>query len=194
MNQLKIKVILASIRNGRFGDKPAEWITELAKKVEGFSVELLDLKDYELPMFAEAVSPAYVKGDYEKPEVNKWAEKIAEADGFIIVIPEYNHGYPPSLKNNIDYLAKEWVNKPVSFVGYGSVGGSRAVEQFRGVAIEMQMAPIRNSVHIMNPWLLTEKDGTLKAGVLDAYIWPAENMLTQLSWWGSALKEARNKK
>ena len=121
MNQLKIKVILASIRNGRFGDKPAKWITELAKKVEGFSVELLDLKDYELPMFAEAVSPAHVKGAYEKPEVNKWAEKIAEADGFIIVIPEYNHGYPSSLKNNIDYLAKEWVNKPVSFVGYGSV-------------------------------------------------------------------------
>ena len=193
MNQVKIKVILASVRDGRFGDKPAEWIAELAKKTEGFSVELLDLKDYELPVFAEAVSPAYVKSDYEKPEVNRWAEKIAEADGFIIVTPEYNHGYPSSLKNNIDYLYKEWNNKPLCFVAYGSTGGARAVQQLRQVAIELQMAPIRNSVHIMNPWLMTEKDGSLKTGILDAHKQTAENMLAQLYWWSSALKEARER-
>lgn len=193
MNKFKIKVILSSVRSGRFGDKPAKWIAELAKKVEEFSVELLDLKDYELPIFAEAVSPAYVQGDYEKPEVNKWARKIAEADGFIIVTPEYNHGYPPSLKNNIDYLYKEWNNKPLCFVAYGSTGGARAVEQLRQVTVELQMASIRNSVHILNPWLLTEKDGSLKAGVLDPYTQAAENMLAQLSWWTRALKEAREK-
>lgn len=193
MNKFKIKIIIASVRGGRFGDKPARWITELAKKVEGFSVELLDLNDYKLPIFAEAISPAYIKGDYEKPEVNRWAEKIAEADGFIVVTSEYNHGYPSSLKNNIDYLYKEWNNKPLCFVAYGSAGGARAVQQLRQVAIELQMTPIRNSVHIMNPWLMTEKDGSLKAGILDPYIQPAENMLTQLYWWSSALKEAREK-
>lgn len=195
MNQMKIKVILASIRNGRFGDKPAQWIFDLAKDVEGFSVELLDLKDYELPLFAEAVSPAYVQGDdYGNPKINKWAQKINEADGFIIVTPEYNHSFPSSLKNNIDYLYKEWNNKPVSFVAYGSTGGARAVEQLRGVMIEMQMAPIRNSVHILNPWLLTESDGSLKAGILDQNVKSAENMFAQLAWWAQALKEAREKK
>lgn len=191
---LNIKIILASVRNGRFGDKPAEWITGIAKEKEGLSVELLDLKDYSLPVFQEAVSPAYVEGKYESAEVNRWAEKIAEADGFIVVTPEYNHGYPSSLKNNIDYLYKEWGNKPICFVSYGSTGGARATQQLREVSIELQMAPIRSSVHIMSPWFLTEADGSLKAGALDAYTKSADNMLTQLMWWANALKNARNNK
>jgi NAD(P)H-dependent FMN reductase len=194
MNQLKIKVILSSVRDGRFGAAPAAWIIELAKKVEDFSVELLDLKDYMLPIFAEAISPAQVSGDYNKPEVNKWAQKIAEADGFVFVLPEYNHGYPSSLKNNLDYLYKEWNSKPMCIVAYGGAGGARAAEQLRTVALELQMAPIRNAVHIMNPWLLREADGSLKTGALDGYVKTAEGMLTQLTWWGWALKGARNKK
>ncbi len=189
---LNIKVILASVRDNRFGDKPANWIMEQVKKEEGVFAELLDLRDYELPIFAEGVSPAYVQGEYKTPEVNHWAGKIAEADAFIIVTPEYNHGYPSSLKNNIDYLYKEWNNKPVCFVAYGSTGGARVTQQLREVAIELQMAPIRNSVHIMAPWFLTETDGSLKAGVLDVYVKPAENMLAQLTWWANALKKARS--
>lgn len=188
---LNIKVILASVRQGRFGDKPAQWIVDIAKNTEGVSVELLDLKDYELPVFSEAVSPAYVTGEYALPEVNRWAEKITEADGFIIVTPEYNHGYPSSLKNNIDYLYKEWNNKPVCFVAYGSTGGARVTQQLREVSIELQMAPIRNSVHIMSPWLLTEADGSLKNGALDAYTKNAHTMLEQLIWWAKALKDPR---
>lgn len=194
MDKLKIKVILASVRNGRFGDKPAKWITELASQVEDFSVELLDLKDYSLPIFAEAISPSQITGDYGKPEVNKWAQKIAEADGFIFVTPEYNHGYPASLKNNLDYIYKEWNKKPLCVVAYGGTGGARATQQLREVSIELQMAPIRNSVHIMNPWNLVEADGSLKAGALDGYVKGAQNMLTQLSWWANVLKEARSKK
>lgn len=191
---LNIKIILGSVRDGRFGDKPAEWIKEIAKQREEFSVELLDLKDYQLPMFHEAVSPANVEGKYEKEEANRWAEKIAEADGFIVVTPEYNHGYPASLKNNIDYLYKEWNGKPICFVSYGSTGGARVIQQLREVSIELQMAPIRNSVHIMSPWFLTEADGTLKSGVLDTYVKSAENMLTQFTWWVKALKNARENK
>jgi NAD(P)H-dependent FMN reductase len=155
---------------------------------------LLDLKDYSLPIFEEAVSPAYVQGAYENPEANRWAQKIAEADGFIVVTPEYNHGYPSSLKNNIDYLYKEWGNKPICFVSYGSAGGARVIQQLRQVAIELQMAPIRNSVHIMSPWSLTEPDGTLKSGALDSYIKSAQNMFGQLTWWATALKNARDGK
>ncbi len=188
---LKIKIILASIRDNRFGDKPASWISEQAKAIEGMDAELLDLRDYQLPMFAEGVSPAYVEGEYKTPEVNRWAKKIAEADGFIIVTPEYNHGYPSSLKNNIDYLYKEWNNKPVCFVGYGSTGGARVIQQLRQVSTELQMAPIRNSVHIMSPWFLTNEDGSLKDGALDAYVKPAQGMLEQLAWWANALKNAR---
>lgn len=189
---LHVKIILASVREGRFGDKPAAWIYDLAKNHTEFSVELLDLKDYPLPMFAEAVSPAFVKDAYASPEVNRWAEKIAEADAFIVVTPEYNHGYPSSLKNNIDHLYKEWNNKPICFVAYGSMGGARAVQQLKEVSIELQMAPMRNAVHILSPWFLTEPDGTLKPGALDTYVQSAEHMLTQLTWWANALNTARN--
>ncbi len=190
---LHIKIILASVRQGRFGDKPAEWITTIAREKEELSVELLDLRDYSLPIFQEAVSPMRIEGEYGTPEINRWAEKIAEADGFVVVTPEYNHGYPSSLKNNIDYLYKEWNDKPVCFVGYGSTGGARVIQQLRQVSTELQMAPIRNSVHIMSPWFLTETDGTLKAGALDVYVKSAESMLAQLTWWADALKKARER-
>lgn len=191
MTALNIKIILASVRDGRFGDKPAKWIADIANEVEGFSVELLDLKDYSLPMFAEAVSPFYVLDKYSNPLINRWAEEIATADGFVVVTPEYNHGYPSSLKNNMDYLYKEWNKKPIAFVGYGATGGSFAVGQLRQVAIELQMTPIRNAVHINSPWNLVEKDGSLKSGALDKYANEARKMLEQLKWWAKVLQDAR---
>ena len=154
-------------------------------------MELLDLKDYSLPIFAEAVSPMYIVGDYSNPLANIWSEKIASADGFIIVTPEYNHGYPSSLKNNIDYLYREWNKKPIAFVGYGTTGGAFAISQLRQVAIELQMAPIRIATHIVSPWNLVEKDGTLKSGALDTYEKNAKKMLEQLKWWAKTLKNAR---
>jgi NAD(P)H-dependent FMN reductase len=191
MKSLTIKVIVGSIREGRFGDKPANWIFEHAKKMEGWNVELLDLRDYQLPQFNEAVSPAWVKGEYGNPDVDRWAGKIAEADGYIIVTPEYNHSFSSALKNNIDHLYKEWNKKAVGFVGYGLSGGASAIQHLRGVAVELQMAPIRSEIYIPAPWNLTEKDGSLKAGVLDAYEKSAENLLVQLDWWARALKAAR---
>ncbi len=195
--KLKIKIIIGSIRQGRFGDKPAKWIFDIANKSEGAKdneYEILDLKDYQLPMFAEGTSPAYVEGKYPTDVVNAWAAKIAEADGFIIVAAEYNHGYTSSLKNNLDYLYKEWNNKPVAFVAYGSAGGARAVEQLRQVAVELQMAPTRSAVHIMSPWDLTNDDDSLKDGALDKYTGSAEGLLKQLSWWSKTLKAGREGK
>lgn len=190
---LKIKIILASVREGRFGDKVAKWVLDMVSENKNVEAEILDLKEYQLPMFAEPVSPMYIQGEYRTPEINRWAQKIADADGFIIVTPEYNHGYPASLKNNLDYLFKEWNKKPVTFVAYGSAGGARSVEQLKQVVVQLQMVPARNAVHILNPWLLTNEDGSLKAGVLDGYVDPAKHMLEEIVWLTEALKNARQK-
>jgi len=186
---LKIKVILGSTRQGRFGDQPAKWIADKAK-AKGLDVELLDLKDYPLPFFEEAMSPSMIKEPYSNPVVQKWTAKIGEADGFIMTAAEYNHGYTAVLKNAIDYVGAEWHKKPVAFVGYGSVGGARAIEQLREVAIETQMAPIRNAVHMTNFWSLLDEKGQIK---MESFEGAGDAMIDQLIWWADALKEAREK-
>ncbi|MDP3958423.1 MAG: NAD(P)H-dependent oxidoreductase [bacterium] len=190
MDKLKIKIIMGSTRPDRFSEHPARWIAGLAEAKREFDVELLDLRDYPMPFYDEPVSPTYRKGPPHDDMAKQWAEKIKEADGFIVVSPEYNHGYPAVLKNAFDQVYFEWNQKPVAFVSYGSTGGARAVEQLRGMAVELQMAPVRNAVHIFAPWDLVA-DGALKAGALDPYAHSAESMLVQLLWWTRALKTAR---
>ena len=188
---LKIKVILGTTRQQRLGEQPAKWITDKAK-TKGLDVEILDLRDYQLPFFDEGMSPtmAAMKGAYPYPVSAKWTEKIGEADGFIITVAEYNHGYAAVLKNAFDYVSKEWNKKPVAFVGYGSVGGARAIEQLRQIVAEQQMASIRAAVHITNPWGLLDDKGILNMSSFDV---PADAMLDQLIWWADALKVARDK-
>jgi NAD(P)H-dependent FMN reductase len=188
----KIKVILGSTRQGRFGDQPAKWIAAKAK-AKGLDVEILDLRDYPLPFFDEAMSPTMAatrEGAYPYPTSAKWTAKIAEADGFIMIAAEYNHGYTAVLKNAIDYVSREWNKKPVAFVGYGSVGGARAIEQLREVAIELQMTPVRAAVHISNFWNLLDEKGQIKMESFEA---SGDAMLDQLIWWTDTLKEARAK-
>ena len=188
---LKIQTILGSTRQNRFGDKPAQWIYGEAKKREGIEAELLDLRDYPLPFFNEPASPAMSKGEYSNEVAKRWVKKVGEADGYIIVTPEYNHGYPAVLKNALDYAYAEWNNKPVGFVSYGGVAGARSVEQLRQVVIELQMAPIRNSVHVPAFWTMFDEGGALKAGAFDAFKKSADAMIEQLLWWARALKAAR---
>jgi NAD(P)H-dependent FMN reductase len=144
----RIKVILGSTRQKRFGDKPAYWICEEARAQADVDIECLDLRDYPMPFFDEPMSPMWGKGQYGNASVQRWADRIADGDAFIVVTPEYNHGYPAVLKNAIDSIYPEWVNKPVGFVSYGNSGGARAIEQLRLVAIEMRMWPIRSAIHI----------------------------------------------
>lgn len=189
---LHIKVIVGSTRPGRFSEKVLPWVETALSTRSDLSVEVLDLRDWQLPYFDMPMSPAYVKnGEYPSEKVREWAGKIAEADGYIIIAPEYNHGYSAVLKNALDVVYGEWNNKAIGFVSYGSVGGGRAVEQLRQVAIELQMAPVRNAVHIQAPWLLLEENGDLKAGALDSYTHSLDGMLDQLTWWSGALKTAR---
>lgn len=189
---LKIKIILGSTRPNRFSDKPGRWVYEEAKKKDSVEAELLDLRDYPLPFFDEPMSPSMIKdGAYSNEIARKWAAKIREADAFIIVTPEYNHSTSGVLKNAMDYIYAEWNNKPVGFVAYGGVGGARAVEHLRGVAVELQMAPIRNTVHIPQHWNLLDENGELKAGALGPFQGSAAALLNQLLWWAEALKIAR---
>jgi NAD(P)H-dependent FMN reductase len=144
---LKIQVILGSTRQSRFGDKPAHYILDELSKRPDVQAELVDLRDWPLPFFDHPVSPIRAKIT-EPAIVPRWAAKVGEADGFVMVTPEYNHGYSAVLKNALDWVYSEWTKKPVGFVGYGSQGGARAIEQLRQVVIELDMVPVREAVHI----------------------------------------------
>jgi NAD(P)H-dependent FMN reductase len=181
-------VIVGSTRANRFSEKPAQWIFELAQQRPELHVEMLDLRDYPLPFFEEAMPPGMAKDGYTNPAVVRWRDKIREGDGFIIVTPEYNHGYPAVLKNALDYTYFAWSRKPVAFVSWGGAGGARGVEQLRAVAIELDMAPIRFAVHIPNPWFIKDMSGI----DTDANRNAAAALLDQLTWWTGALKAARH--
>src|SRR3990167_10989678 len=189
---LNIKVIAGSTREGRFSDKAAVWIAEEISKQEGVAVEVLDLRNYDMPFFNEPMSPSFKQEPYKNEAVARFTKKIEEGDAFIIVTPEYNRGTSGGLKNALDWVYPEWNNKPVGFVAYGSVGGARAVEQLRLVAVELQMTPVRNAVHINSHWMLLDEKGVLKTGALDPYQKAAEGLLNQLLWWARALKSARD--
>lgn len=191
-SSLNIKVIAGSTREGRFSDKAAEWIAGEIKEQKESKVEVLDLRDYEMPFFNEPVSPSYKQKPYANDAVARFTKKIEEGDAFVLVTPEYNHGTSGVLKNALDWVYQEWNNKPVGFVSYGSVGGARSVEQLRLNAIELQMAPIRNAVHIPGeqyfPVLFGKKDARELFSLLKDQ---STAMITQLFWWARALKTAR---
>jgi NAD(P)H-dependent FMN reductase len=190
---LAITTIIGSTRRNRFSEKPARWISDRSAARDGVRAELLDLRDYPLPFFDEPISPARFHGTYPNSVAAAWAKKIDEADGYIIVSPEYNHGYSAVLKNALDWTFHEWNNKPVAFVSYGGVGGARGVEQLRLVAIELEMAPIRHAVHIPGDVYRAVMNETTP--VDPERFKPSEpaadRMLDQLIWWAKALKTAR---
>lgn len=194
MATLKLKVIVGSTRQNRFSEKPAQWIFSEAQKLNDVDVELLDLRDYEMPYLSSPMPPAMAAGKYDNEVVQKWSEKINEADAFIIVTPEYNHGYPAVLKNALDVIYTEWNKKPLGFVSYGSVSGARSVEQLRQVAIELQMAPIRNAIHIPVDIFYAAMMGKGPTGPEMFASISQERIqvfFNELLWWGRALKAAR---
>lgn len=192
MDTFKIKVITGSIREGRFADKASAWIAEELKKQPNVSVEILDLKDYDMPFFNEASTPSSKTEPYQNESVARFTQKIAEGDAYIIVTPEYNHSTSGVLKNALDWVYQEWNNKPIAFVSYGSVGGARAVEHLRLIAIELQMAPIRTAVHIPGEQYFPVLFGKAEAKDLFASMQAsADTMIPQLLWWTKALKDAR---
>jgi NAD(P)H-dependent FMN reductase len=190
---INIKIIVGSTREGRFSDRAASWINTEMSKQSGVTTEILDLRDYAMPFFNESMSPAYIQEPYTHEAVARFTKKIHEGDGYIMVTPEYNHSTSGVLKNAVDWVYKEWNNKAVAFVSYGSVGGARAIEQLRLIAIELQMAPIRAAVHIPGERYFPVAFGKASEEELFASMHDsATTMTAQLLWWTIALKKARS--
>jgi NAD(P)H-dependent FMN reductase len=190
MSKPKIAVIVGSIRPNRFGDKPAKWIFDHAKANGAFDVELVDLADYPLPLFDAAAS------DFWMPTPNevaaKWQAKLNEFDGFIVVTAEYNRSIPGALKNAIDWAYKPFMRKAVAYVGYGSVGGARAVEHLRTVMVELQAVSVRQGIHIggseFASVFMGKKSWDEVKSTFDGF---AGDLLSNLLWWTNATKTAR---
>lgn len=187
-----IAVIVGSTRPDRFSEIPARWIYDQLQARDDVTVRLLDLRDYPMPFFDEPYSPMRADREpFDNEAVQRWTEEIAASDGFIVVSPEYNHGYSAVLKNAFDYVYREWNRKPIAFVGYGSVGGARAVEQLRLVAIELQMAAIRPAVHLPVAVMTAHLQGGDVAAELGKLEATANTMVDDLLWWTQALNAAR---
>jgi NAD(P)H-dependent FMN reductase len=193
MPQPKILIILGSVREGRVGEGISKWVKKVADSHPvGMEYELMDLKNFNFGNYNDARPASIIKmGEYGSDLANQWAEKIHDAHGFVIVTPEYNHSFPGSLKNALDMVYGPWNNKPVAFVSYGTgAGGSRAVEQLRLIAAELQMADIRLATHIVNYYQdQLDANGAPKN---PQYTQSLEAELDQLSWWTKALKAARD--
>jgi NAD(P)H-dependent FMN reductase len=186
-----ISVIVGSTRQGRFSEKPAQWIFQHLKKRD-VDARLLDLRDFPMPFFDQAMPPAMPgRPAYENEVVSKWTAAIGSSDGFIFVTPEYNYGPPAVLKNAIDWVYPEWNRKAAAFVSYGGAMGARSVQQLRETAIELQLAPIRSSVQIPVATLWAHfQGGDVDKGLAELEK-PARVMIDDLLWWTTALKTAR---
>lgn len=184
---IRVAIILGSTRPGRNGEAVARWTYEIARQRNDVDVELVDIQDFNLPLLDEPVPPSM--GQYSKPHTKAWAAKIDSFDAYVFVTPEYNHGTSGALKNAIDYLYREWNNKAAGFVGYGSAGGVRAVEQLRLVMGELQVADVRAQVMLslftdFKNFSVFKPDQRHEASVND--------MLDQVVAWGGALKTLRS--
>ncbi len=183
---MKIAIILGSTRPNRNGEAVAKWVFEMARKRSDAEYELVDIRDYNLPLLDEPVPPS--QGKYSKDHTKRWAEKIRGFDGFVFVSPEYNHSTSGALKNALDYLYAEWNNKAAGFVAYGSAGGTRAVEHLRLIMAELQVATVRAQVALS---LYTDFKNFSEFTPADHHEESLKTMLDQLSLWGKALKSAR---
>jgi NAD(P)H-dependent FMN reductase len=183
MADLKIAVVLGSTRQNRNGGAVADWVIEKAAGRAAADYELVDLRDYPLPLFDAPVSPAFAP--IEDPAVLKLSRKIAEFDGYVFVTPEYNHGYSAVLKNALDSLYTEFNNKAAAFASYGSFQGARAVEQLRLVASELQLAHVRQQLGFS---LFTDFENFSTFTPGPQHDANAEVLFTQLEAWAGALK------
>ncbi len=190
----KLHIIIGSTRPGRAADLVAPWVIDRAQKHGAFEVEVLDLREWPLPMFAENFETVGDFNDptYSSPLVRSWNKKIAEADAYLIVTPEYNHSVPAVLKNAIDsvFVSFAFRNKPLSAVGYsgGIAGGVRAIEHLAHIAVEAEMVPLRTATILPQVFEAFEPDQSPKNPVTEISLRIA---LDDLKWWADVLAPAR---
>ena len=189
---VRIGVILASAREGRRGEAFARWIHGLLAQRPGVEAELLDLREWPLPPYAHRDTPVVAEKNFAPDSLEgRWVKKIAALDGFVIVTPEYNHGYPSGLKSVLDATYSPWNHKAVAFVSYGGfAGGARAVEQLRLVAIELRMVPVRDEVNVRLVGYAADAQGRPAD---PSYAKKASATIDDLLWWTRVAKEGRDR-
>jgi len=176
---LNIPVILGSVREGRNSEAPARFVLEKVKAL-GHTTQLVDFKEMPLPFFYSALMPVQMKGKYPEPNIQRWSEIAYNADAFVIVTPEYNHGYPGVLKNALDWLYLEFDHKPVGLVGVsdGLTAGSRVIEQLRPIMENFSMFAVRETVMFAKSPTMFDADGKL---IDEAYNKKVDGMLKSLT-------------
>lgn len=189
----RIALIVGSTRPTRFADKPAQWMLKQAQARTDMTVELVDLRDYNLPFFDEMASNFWMPS--QNPEAVRWQKKLAEFDGFLFVVAEYNRSITGALKNALDQAFKEWMHKPMAAIAYGSMGGSVALNHLRAIAVEVSMVPTRSAVHIggtdfykVHPMVGNAPIEEIEANLLPS----AKATLDDLVWWAKATMAARS--
>jgi NAD(P)H-dependent FMN reductase len=187
---IKVAIIVGSTRPGRHADAVARWVLEKAKYRADAQFEIVDIKDFNLPLLDEPIPPS--QGKYSQPHTRAWAQKIAEFDAYVFVTPEYNHAPSAALKNALDFIYAEWNNKAAGFVSYGaSSNGGRAVEHLRMVMSELQVADVRSQVLLS---LFTDFENFTVFKPSNVHESAMANMLDQVVAWGGALKTVRSQK
>lgn len=188
---MKIGIVMGSIRDGRANEDVAKWVKDIAENyTDNAEFEIVDLKDFPLPLFDEASSPAYTSDLKASEQQKPWAEKVTELDGYIFVTPEYNHGLPSVLKNALDYVYNELNDKAAGIVSYGSAGGVRSAEQLRTVLSEFQVAHVRTqpALSLFYDW---NQEGFNPS---EAQTEAVETMLYQLLHWTKGMNAVREEK
>lgn len=191
---MKLAVVTGSTRPGRVTDRQSKWIIKTAEKLDGVQVEHVDLKDYPLPFFNEAISPRYNPDRKPEPAVQKWLDKISSFDAYIYVTPEYNHSFPGELKNTFDFQTWELWRKPVAIASHGTVGGARAAVHLKEVLSEAQAAVVPKFSAIAHMSDLIDEDGNLSAEAAANPYGPQTQLnvlLDELKWYSDALASAR---
>jgi NAD(P)H-dependent FMN reductase len=186
---MKLGIVIGSVREGRVSTNLAAWVAAEAKKRDGVEVELIDLKDYQLPFFAEAISPQYNPDRKPEGEVKRWLDKLAEQDAYIFVTPEYNRSIPGALKNAIDFVAYEMAKKPVAIATHGSTEGAQAVAAMRMIipAVLAVTTPTFVGISYMGAQSITDQgefggdEAEMRTGLL-------QKVLEELAWYGDTLR------
>lgn len=188
----RIAIVIGSTRDTRFADKPARWMLDVAQRRNDMEFEIVDLRDYDLPLFNEKASNLWMPSEDNRAVA--WQEKLATFDGFIFIVAEYNRSVTGALKNALDQAYREWIHKPAAALGYGGTGAARAVEHLRTISIELQMVPVRNAVHIQGADFMKvhPMQGDAPMSAIEEHLLPAANaMLDDIAWWVKATRPAR---
>lgn len=195
---MKLQIVVGSDRQGRVSHRIAKWVANEAAKLEGFELEVVDLIDYDIPLFDEAVSPRYNPDYKPNASAQAWLEKLAEADAYVFVTPEYNHSIPGVLKNALDYVKDQFAHKPATIVSHGAVGGARAAEHLKNILNEVGLVVTPQNVAFvgliaMNPTI--DEEGNADESITSNPYGPQSALtaaLQDLSWYAGALSTARS--